>query len=336
MKRILITFLILIVLGSCMNLKKVSAEEVENKPNDDYNVVAVDLNTGEKTVEEISNKVEQSLNKINEKGSLETKPYTPEFFSTENKKKGPMRVVIGSDERKEVENIRERPFSSIGYIDVTYQNGSKGGGTGVLIAPDMVLSAAHLFYTKGTNGEKLTAAHVYFTPGKYLENGEEKSICGGSWGKKFRIPNNWINKYDSDYDWAIMDISDKLGNTCGYEGIRWRKDLNVYKGAKVITSGYPYNNVNGTTPLGKKQYYCRGIINSATKNRLNVDVDVTNGDSGAPICDLNDTRYVLGVVSYDIHSNQLPININYATRVNDFMYTEIIDEMKKMGYNVNQ
>lgn len=65
MKRILITFLILIVLGSCMNLKKVSAEEVENKPNDDYNVVAVDLNTGEKTVEEISNKVEQSLNKIN-------------------------------------------------------------------------------------------------------------------------------------------------------------------------------------------------------------------------------------------------------------------------------
>ena len=65
MKRILITFLILIVLGSCMNLKKVSAEELKNKPNDDYNVVAVDLNTGEKTVEEISNKVEQSLNKIN-------------------------------------------------------------------------------------------------------------------------------------------------------------------------------------------------------------------------------------------------------------------------------
>lgn len=60
MKRFLITFLILIVLGSCVNFKKVSAEEVENKSNDDYNVVAVDLNTGAKTVEEISNKVEQS------------------------------------------------------------------------------------------------------------------------------------------------------------------------------------------------------------------------------------------------------------------------------------
>jgi V8-like Glu-specific endopeptidase len=70
--------------------------------------------------------------------------------------------VIGPDERRLVTDTLAVPYRWVCSIDVTYPSGAVGRGSGVLIGPRHVLTAAHVIYAE----HGATPRSVYVAPGR--------------------------------------------------------------------------------------------------------------------------------------------------------------------------
>lgn len=53
-------------------------------------------------------------------------------------------IIIGEDEQQRVN--KQYPYSAVMFLGIRYSNGTVTTGTGVLVGPDIMLTAGHIFY----------------------------------------------------------------------------------------------------------------------------------------------------------------------------------------------
>lgn len=208
-------------------------------------------------------------------------------------------AIIGTDNRSKVTNTTEYPYSCIGSIYVkTVSNDSwKFRGSGFLVAPSLMLTAAHCVYD-----QKDTITEIRFTPAK---NGSTNPY-GHAYSTKIHVPADFKDStsYDSKHDYALIELDKPIGNTAGYfPEIHMEKWDNVdpikdpdpdqfYKmNNRGCIAGYPkqYSNL---------MYRESGVIyhrNSALY--LYYKVDTTDGQDGGPIffTDDNGVKKYMGI-----------------------------------------
>jgi V8-like Glu-specific endopeptidase len=237
----------------------------------------------------------------------------------------PCRGKIGRDDRVPVRQAWDIPHRWI--CSVSGQR-RKGGqlmqfgplGTGVLISPRFVLTAAHLLHDskKDRQGQWVDtiAERIFVTPARDDDAGSNSEPFGKWEAKRWCIcPKYKAQAKDSwRYDYALIELK----NPAGAKRAKILNNQRLYfwgsreGGANTMLEVMPANQVEGTTGItagypgdlggGKKPFVATGTLSGVDlPNRREImryDADACPGQSGSPIwIERNSKRYLVGIVT---------------------------------------
>jgi len=188
------------------------------------------------------------------------------------------RSIIDDDSRQNVKDITKSPYNQIAKIICKYPSGNEYSGTGIVVSSDSVLTAAHnLYYPKERTFASVCEVAVGLKP-------STSSSQGFTTGKKFLIPQKWINpetQYGSDF--GMIKLDTKLGDITGGIGI----SSLVFNNETIETAGYP-SDLNDNT-----MYFSKGNITAIKPEKFYHNIDTYNGQSGSPIW--NSSQLLIGL-----------------------------------------
>jgi len=184
--------------------------------------------------------------------------------------------IKGQDDRIAVDG-RRYPWSTIGRL-------TRGDGSlcsGVLIGPDLVLTAAHCLWNDTRQGWA-TTDELFFAAG--LTDDLPTALSGvvrTQWPREYHGPGD-LSLDNSAHDWAILTLRDPIGTRAGWLGVsdlspetydRYRQAAPV-----LIRAGYSVDRrATVHAHLG-----CH-LVGWARPGLLAHDCDATEGDSGSPV-----------------------------------------------------
>ena len=195
----------------------------------------------------------------------------------------------------EVNNLTS-PWNMVCYIEATFANGATYSGSGILVGPNDVLTAAHLVYDNALGA----AVQVRVVPGFDASPTETPYgvLTAGSWnyfsnfdpdGDGFLYTGNGgPGLVDSELDFAVIGLNSAVGDATG-----WMTLNPSFAGGAVNLSGY--SSFYGRNPMNDI-----GTVNLyAGDSSYNISaLEVHPGNSGGPIWySSNGVNYVVGVVS---------------------------------------
>lgn len=187
-----------------------------------------------------------------------------------------MRLVEGCDGRTQVNDNLEYPYRCFCYLEMRFR-ASGGSGTGVLIGPQHVLTAAHCVYSKSM---KEWATELTVTCGR---KGHERPF-GQRKAVRLCIPKEYLYDKDFDeFDIALIVLDQPVDATVGALGCLFSSDISLYKQALNIT-GYPAD-MKGQTlwTMASAIESQAGRIVEAQGNKIYYQIDTAPGQSGSPV-----------------------------------------------------
>ena len=299
MKKVFCLFLIFILLLNCIlkvcnytyafdNTKNEKSNENDTQENY-ITITDKDLNTQKEVIKEIQ--YEKSTNITSTKGYIpnEINPCT----------------VFGDDTRKGITNT-SFPFSTICYLQITSKDGVASHATGFMIDSNVCMTVAHAVKN---------AQSIKVIPGKNADS----EPFGSTWATNVVTSTSFNPNDDSikrlKHDWAVLKLSDRIGNNCGWMALRNTSALDILNNS-VGCSGYD------DAKKWKAQTCGYGKITFSYSNYFYHNVDIGPGDSGAPVF-LKSDNSVVGIQS------QENSNVNLACKICDENFSvakRIIDE----------
>jgi glutamyl endopeptidase len=215
--------------------------------------------------------------------------------------------VIGVDSRVLVEDTSSVPWRCICHLEVEYEFGPVGYGTGFLIGPKAVLTAAHVLINPSKNDttKRRKATQVRVIPGRngtlapYGYFVTQYSDC--------KVPERWLHDGDDqpngNWDFAMIPIADDYNTEgqptaerLGYFGLKCFSDNEASKAHMLFVNnaGYPYEADKAYGTL----WYNAGRVRKMGRSYIEYMVDTEGGQSGSPVYffdKLLNQRYVIAV-----------------------------------------
>lgn len=189
---------------------------------------------------------------------------------------GSLEKIIGVDNRFKVTATQSYPYRTVVYLESIYVNGI-GMGTGVLIGPDTILTAAHNVYDIeiGSFAKSITA---------YPAKSGNTNPFGSYEAKDYYILRNYKFAGDWEYDIAVIKLKRPVPSTVGYVTPVTSVALNN----RIQIPGYPL-----PRSYAYSMYTMYGSVTEVETDLIAYKVDTEAGQSGSPV--LNDKNQVVGI-----------------------------------------
>lgn len=242
----------------------------------------------------------------------------------------PAAIVGSTDDRVRITNTTVGPYCNTVYIYAHYTHngvGYRGIGSGFVIGPSAVATAAHCVY----NTEYGVADYIYIVPAKNgtLEPYGRENINAPVLGENVIVSAGYLQSGSSADDWAIIELDSQIGNQTGWLGIRWQSA--TYNNTYVYNTGYPAA-VTGYVQddVDRNMFLGTGYVRYSAAKYLCGDWDATGGNSGGPvyIYDSNTGYTLIGILTagsgadtdFDDYGFGNGGAYTYATRITQDIY----------------
>ena len=226
-----------------------------------------------------------------------------------NSDDGDLGKVIGRDDRTRVTKTTITPYAQTVRFMVEHADGRVWfGGTGVMISPDTVLTAAHVLYE---NDVKVPVRSVTVTPG--IDGNYEP--FGSATSNTFYSFDEYLKNQSPSYDLAAIKLNTPLPSASYLV-----PTTNNSVGDHIRMMGYPQED-------SAHQYEMAGNIATRENGLITYQIDSSGGQSGSPV--VNDRNQLVA-----IHKGQASENYNRA-RVIDQDAMRLIDSAKSSASSGN-
>lgn len=208
-----------------------------------------------------------------------------------------------------VPDVFDYPYKCTAKIKALKADGTLGKGTGFLVAPNLLLTAAHCVLeeyssTQFTNWRCIPRYDTTFadsTDSHYQKTGWQRIIYPSNY---INLPSGWAE----EYDWCLCVLEEPLGNTFSWlPCISYGSDSSLDNLA-VTALGYP--DIYGSFG-GKQQYYSLGSLYDIGSKDFYSNAKTYHGMSGGPILNTSN-NYVVGLTKGE---EQDDADITYGIRI---------------------
>ena len=185
--------------------------------------------------------------------------------------------------RVSLSDIQTCPWNTVGFIAATFPDNTTWRGTGFLVEPHTILTAAHVVYNEDRGGY---AESVLFVPAQFqFEEGEFPLIApyGLRHAVEVRVNQQYIDVWQAGYtgdmlehDYAGVFIDQPFTDITDY--ITPRFD---HTPPYIHTAGYPREVQEETESYS--QWYSHGEVVEVHPLVLTYVADTSGGHSGAPV-----------------------------------------------------
>lgn len=236
--------------------------------------------------------------------------------------------VIGDDDRVKIEDIERDLWRPLCCIQSHFGDSGPVIGTGVLIAPNLVLTAAHNIYSlrrKRFISEAKVMVGMKETVSQAVTNIVKAEVYPGYREHSSSDPDQY------GYDFGVMKLEttalhDWAGRVFDVPGQAPLGDQDI-SGSKITVAGYPFN-PRRPEPLNLFSHTSSLLHGTIAKTTVGYDADTEPGQSGGPVFRYDATRQAVEFVG--VHVAGTP-HANYARRYNKAMRDQVKAWKRKLG-----
>lgn len=262
--------------------EEITEEEYDQNPDDYIAMDVYDVSSGETETYYMKDYPDEiptiSQNKKN--------PIQNKVNTRKTRSGGPLRSIIGTDDRTVVDNTKRVPYKYIGKLEMKFSGSSvtrhNYNATAFLVGKSIALTSAHCVYELNATG---TFGNIY--PSLSSDNAPDKNSIKYSI-KKIHVPQqyktavkNGDDKNQRKYDYALIELNNNPGSKFGYfslGGYNTMYTLDNIMNEQIVLVGYPENK-------GGKMYRQKGLLSGYTSGGYEFlySMDTSDGQDGCPI-----------------------------------------------------
>jgi V8-like Glu-specific endopeptidase len=228
-----------------------------------------------------------------------------------------MRWIYGPDDRVRVTPTTSFPWRAVGRVQyMTPQGGMMCSGA--MVSAFHFLTAAHCVHPGQPGAPWFT--NFIVTPGR---DGSALQPYGEARATYLRTYVGWTNGGDSQFDFALITLDRRIGDTTGWLGYEFNNNDSYFTGLNANSAGYP-GDLPASPPTERtyQMYRMSGPYSFATTHEVfwNGTLDAMGGQSGSPMWRYDGTnRYINSVLSHGTFDQRY----NVSTRITEQKFNDL-------------